>query len=234
MLKIWDTDPNNKPQPRQSFSDDTVGRFSAGRAVDGVPESLDEWRVSTGDMKVAEAISELYGGRPEEQATTSENFIDVLTNTASVNVILEGPSAIYSDMKLWNRTKLVHHCDGVKFLSPDEKKGHDCRCPELFTERKAAARDFVGPSPSISITFRLADDPELGKFKLQTGSWAVAAILHEYVNALERLDGESVAELAIENVEFTIKKGPKKGLHVSYNKPILRNIRSLNSALEEA
>ncbi|MGY1440179.1 hypothetical protein [Streptomyces reniochalinae] len=91
-LKIWDTDPNNKPKPRQTFSDDTVGRFHSGRSVDGQPEALSEWRISTGDPEVAKAVAQLFGGQPiENEESTSENFIDVFTERESVTVILDGP-----------------------------------------------------------------------------------------------------------------------------------------------
>ncbi|WP_424213182.1 hypothetical protein ACN20G_14450 [Streptomyces sp. BI20] len=239
LLNLWDTDPNNKPKPRVTFSDDTVGKFHSGHSVlndkgEKEPESLSEWRISTGDPEVAKAVAQLFGGQPvENEETTSENYIDVFTSRESVPVILEGPDAIKADMKLWNRNKLVHHCDGTKFLSPDERKGKPCLCPELFAERKQAAKDFMGPSPSINITFRLADDPELGLFRFQTGSWTMAAVLHEYANDLERVGGEAVAELALELVEFTIKKGPKKGLFVSYYKPVINRIRSYSDAVAE-
>ncbi len=232
-LTIFDTDPDAKPKVRQTFTDDTVGRFHSGHQVDGQPESLNEWRVSTGDKVVADAIAQLFGGTPVETDATSENFIDVFTDRDSVLVVLDGPSAIHADMKLWNSRKLVHHCDGSKFLSPDERKGQPCYCPELFAERKQAARDFVGPSPSITITFRLADDTELGKFKFQSGSWSLASVLHEYENDLASVDGPALAELRLELVEYIAKKGRMKGKTVSYVKPVVRVLKAYNDAVAD-
>ncbi|MFI9206180.1 hypothetical protein [Streptomyces sp. NPDC053048] len=232
-LTIFDTDPNAKPKPRQTFSDDTVGRFSSGRSVDGVPEALSEWRISTGDMTVAKAVAQLFGGEPVETDSASENFIDVFTDRETVLIVLDGPEAIHADMKLWNRNKLVHHCDGSLFLSPDEKKGQPCHCPELFAERKQAAKDLMGPVPSITVTFRLADDPELGKFKFQTGSWVMASVLHEYENDLAAIDGSALAELTLELVEYTIKKGKNKGRNVSYYKPVIKVLKSYNDAIAD-
>jgi hypothetical protein len=233
-LRIFETDPDAAPKERTSYTDDTVGRFHSGTTeVDArgqtIPVSLAEWRVTTGSQAVADAVAQLLGGTPVETDSTSENFIEVLTTADGVQVILDGPDAIKSDMKLWNRSKLVHHCDGVEFLSPDDKAGRPCGCPELFAERKAAAKDFIGPSPSISITFRLADDPELGTFRFQSGSWTLAEVLHQYDNALTKVGGESVATLALELVEYTTKKGR----NVSYRKPVLNGIRSYNSAITE-
>jgi hypothetical protein len=228
-LRIFETDPDAAPKPRANYSDGTVGRFHSGRQVDGQPESLSEWRITTGDRGVADAVAQLFGGVPDETDSPNENFIEVLTAANAVPVILDGVKAIRSDMKLWNRSKLVHHCDGVEFLSPDEKAGRPCGCPALFAERKQAAKDYVGPSPSINITFRLADDPDLGSFRFQSGSWTLAEVLHEYENDLARVGGEAVATLRLELVEYTTKKGR----NVSYLKPVLDNIRSYNDAIAE-
>ncbi|MFD7611005.1 hypothetical protein [Streptomyces sp. NPDC059828] len=233
LLTIFETDPNAKPEPKKTFSDDTVGRFHSGRQVDDVPEVLSEWRISTGDPVVAQAVAQLFGGEPIETDSRGENFIDVFTDRDSVPIVLDGPKSIYADLKLWNRSKLVHHCDGTRFLSPDEKKGKPCNCPELFAERKQAAKDFIGPSPSITVTFRLADDPELGRFKFQSGSWVMASVLHEYENALSAIDGPALAELTLELVEFTIKKGKNKGLNVSYYKPVIEVLKSYNDAIAD-
>ncbi|MEU9388684.1 hypothetical protein AB0D86_01625 [Streptomyces sp. NPDC048324] len=233
LLTIFETDPNAKPKPKPSFTDDTVGRFHSGRQVDGQPEALSEWRISTGDPVVAKAVAQLFGGEPIETESTGENFIDVFTDRETVLIVLDGPKSIHADMKLWNRNKLVHHCDGSVFLSPDERKGQPCHCPELFAERKAAAKDFMGPAPSITVTFRLADDPELGRFKFQSSSWVMASVLHEYENDLSAVDGPALAELTLELVEFTIKKGKNKGLNVSYYKPVIKVLKSFNEAIAD-
>ncbi|WP_234336065.1 hypothetical protein [Streptomyces sp. NRRL S-920] len=232
-MTIFATDPNAKPKPRQTFTDDTVGRLHSGRSVDGVPEVLTEWRISTGDPVVAQSVAQLFGGEPIETDSTGEFFIDVFTDRKSIPVVLDGPDAIYADMKLWNRSKLVHHCDGSVFLSPEEKAGKHCGCPDLFAERKEAAKDLLGPSPSITITFRLADDPELGVFKFQSGSWTLASVLHEYENDLEAVDGPALAELVLELVEYTVKKGPNKGRAVSYVKPVVKVIKAYDDAIAD-
>ncbi|MFJ5707601.1 hypothetical protein [Streptomyces sp. NPDC093105] len=226
-LRIFETDPD--AMPRGSFSDDTVGRFHSGRSVNGIPEALSAWKVSTGDPEVADAIAQLMGGTPEETDSTSENFIEILTNAKRVKVVLAGPDAITSDMKLWNGSVLIHHCDGVEFLSPDEDRGKACGCPALMEDRKAAAKTKRGPSPSISVLFRLAEDYELGLFRFQTGSWKLAETLHEIGNALDKVKGEALAELGIELVEYTTKKGRD----VSYFKPVVKVLKSWNDAVAE-
>ncbi|WP_418956815.1 hypothetical protein [Streptomyces tritici] len=226
-LRIFETDPD--AMPKGSFSDDTVGRFHSGRSVNGIPETLSAWKVSTGDPDVADAIAQLMGGTPEETDSTSENFIEILTEAKRVKVVLAGADAITSDMKLWNGNVLIHHCDGVEFLSPDEDRGKACGCPALMEDRKAAYKAKRGPGPSIAVTFRLAEDYDLGLFRFQTGSWKLAETLHEIGNALDKIKGEALAELGIELVEYTTKKGRD----VSYFKPVVKVLKSWNDAVAE-
>ncbi|MCF3119704.1 hypothetical protein IPZ68_08270 [Streptomyces arenae] len=226
-LRIFETDPD--ALPKQSFSDDTVGRFHGGRQENGIPVALGEWRVTTGDPDVASAIAQLMGGQPEETDSTSENFIEVLTTQSKIKVVLSGADAVTSDMKLWNGSALIHHCDGVEFLAPDEDRGKACGCPALMEDRKAAAKSKRGPAPSIAVTFRLAEDYNLGLFKFQTGSWKLAETLHEIGNALDKVDGEALAELSLELVEYTTKKGRD----VSYRKPVIKVLKPWNDAVAE-
>ncbi|MFE0701175.1 hypothetical protein [Streptomyces sp. NPDC058872] len=226
-LRIFETDPD--AMPKGSFSDDTVGRFHSGRSVNGIPEALSAWKVSTGDPEVADAIAQLMGGTPEETDSQSENFIEILTEAKRVKVVLAGADAITSDMKLWNGNVLIHHCDGVEFLSPDEDRGKACGCPALMEDRKAAAKTKRGPSPSISVLFRLAEDYDLGLFRFQTGSWKLAETLHEIGNALDKIKGEALAELGIELVEYTTKKGRD----VSYFKPVVKVLKPWSDAVAE-
>lgn len=228
-LRIFETDPD--ALPKGSFSDDTVGRFHSGRQdEDGVPVALSHWRMTTADPKVAEAIAQLFGGSPVvDDESPAENNIEVQTDKTKVLVILDGPESVTSDMKLWNSGNLVHHCDGVEYLSPDDLKGRPCTCPPLMEDRKAAAKRKMGPSPSINVTFKLADDPELGTFRFQTGSWKMAEVLHEYDNALTRVGGPALVELGLEHVEYTTRKGRD----VSYYKPVLKVLKSYNDAIAD-
>lgn len=241
-LDIWETDPENKPKERVTYSDDTVGRLHSGYMDETDPRkprpvALSEWRFSTGERTVAGAVAELFGGTPvENEESGSERFIDVFTKATKIPVII-GPGGIESDMKQWINGKLVHHCTGARFLShPDEEKiGQPCGCPALFAERKQRAKDYMGPNPAITVTFQLADDPELGTFKYQTGAWTLAKILHESEDALARVGkgGPVLAELELEYVEFVLTKGKDRGQTVSYTKPVIRIKKSYNDAIAE-
>ncbi|QPB09789.1 recombination directionality factor [Streptomyces phage Shady] len=227
-LRIFETDPSAKPKPRQ-FADDFVGRFRTGRQVNNRPEQLSTFRITTGDPSIADAVSKLYGGKPSEWETSGEDHNEVITEADKVLVVIDGPAALTADMKLWGRSGLIHHCDGVEFLSPDEDKGQPCGCPALMEDRKAQAKSGRGPQPNTNLVFRLADDYHLGKFRFQSTSWKLAEVIHEIDEALSRHKGEVLAELSLELVEFTTKSGRD----VSYRKPVVKVLKPWADAVAD-
>jgi hypothetical protein len=234
---IWAQDEENKPKERPTYSDDTVGRLHSGYMDETGrkprPVALSEWRFSTGDKTVADAVAQLFGGTPaENEESASENFIDIFTEATKLPVIIE-LDGIDWDMKQWVNGKLTHHCDGFEFKSPEEKSGEPCGCPTLFAERKQAAKDYQGPNPSITVTFRLADDPELGKFKFQTGAWTLMKVLHEAEDALDRVGQTAFGELELEYVEYTPTKGPMRNKLVSYTKPVINIVKAYGAAIAD-
>ncbi|MEU3986106.1 hypothetical protein AB0F77_39620 [Streptomyces sp. NPDC026672] len=237
LANIWDADPDAAPKEHASFDSDIVGRFRSGRLVNlggkDTPEALNEWRVTTGDPTVADKIASLFGGEPESWETDKEDNLQVLTDAKTVNIVIEPDGVDASFKQFIPGTGMVHHCDGFKFLSPDEDKGESCRCPSLIAERKLKATQGRGPKPSIDVEFRLADAPELGKFRFNSGSWKLVealaplfADLDKYGNSGDEENGEEGvpvrASLTIENVSYVPKKGPRAGQTVSYNKPVIK------------
>ncbi|MET9959298.1 hypothetical protein ABZ128_09450 [Streptomyces sp. NPDC006326] len=225
IRRIWETDPDSKPRERQ-FSNDFVGRFRSGRLVGKQPEALSEWRVTTGDPVVAAEIARLMGGDPEEWDTDKEDNIEILTDSSSIEIIIESSDKIDASMKLFGMTGLVHHCDGVEFLSPDEDKGTPCGCPPLLQDRKDKAKAGRGPKPSIDVVFKLAKAPDLGLFRFNSGSWELVKVLHNVLADVDAYDGPVRATLAIENVSYTTKAGRD----VSYNKPVVTVLGAAEAA----
>ncbi|MFG3014334.1 hypothetical protein ACGFZB_28725 [Streptomyces cinerochromogenes] len=249
LKSIWDADPDAAPKERSSFADDVVGRFRSGRLVKSgrteIPESLNEWRVTTGDPVVAAKIAELMGGEVEEWETDKEDNLQVLTNAKTAQIIIEPDGVDASFKQFIPGVGMVHHCDGFTILStPEEMQGQPCKCPTMIAERKMSAQRG-GPKPSVDVTFRLADAPELGKFRFNSGSWKLVealgplfADLDKYGNAGDEESGtEGVpvrASLTIENVSYVPKKGPRAGQTVSYNKPVIKVFGAAAQAAEDA
>jgi hypothetical protein len=226
LRRLWDTDEDARPKSRQNFSDDVVGRFRSGRLVGKLPESLNAWRVTTGDPVVADKIAVLYGGSPEEWDTDKEDSTEILTDAPSVRIIINSSSDLDASMKLFGNNGLIHHCDGYEFLSPDEDKGDACGCPSTIAERKDRSKSGRGPKPSIELTFTIADAPELGRFRFNSGSWTLVDVLADVIADIDAYDGAVVADLTIEHVAYTTKAGRD----VAYNKPVIK----VTSAVEAA
>jgi len=229
-LRIFDTDPDAKPKRREkkTYGEYTF-QFRTGRAVNGRPVSLAKWRVLTGDPKVAEAVSLLMGGTVEEWDPTKEMNLEILTDTDSVEIVIPGPDAIEDKLILWGRSGPIHECDGEFFLSPAEDAGKPCGCPRSLKERKAAAKAGRGPSPAITVPFRLAHDYDLGPGKFLATSWKFAETVHEVKNDLAEVGEEALCRLSIELVEFDLPDGE----HVKYRKPRIDVIGSWNDAIAE-
>lgn len=212
-IRIFDVDPDAKP--RQSFGSDVVGRFRSGTQLNGRPLALEDWRVTSGDPDVTDRIAELFGstGRVQEWETKGEDNLEVFTTTNKVGIILDGPNAVMTSMVLRGQgSAIIRQCDGV-----EQADGSACACPNKVADRKAAGTAGVGCKPSISIFFKLADDPDLGKFRFSSGSWSMAGEIAVPVTKLEQIDGPASGTLELEKVEYTTKAGR----FVSYTKPVL-------------
>ncbi|MFJ4939453.1 DUF6009 family protein [Streptomyces pseudovenezuelae] len=194
-----------------------AGRFHQGRLSDGRPQALDTWRVTTDDAHVAARVADLLGGRTQPNEGGGSLAHEVLTTRESVRVLMDGPDAVAAHMRRWDSSGVAHECDGSEFLSPEGKKGQPCGCPPLLEDRKLAAREGHGPTPSTDLAFRIAAAPVLGEFHFTTGSWQLAAQLSDLMDALERIGGPAVCDLTMELVVFTTKTG----MDVGYRQPVV-------------
>jgi hypothetical protein len=219
-------DPADAPSRGSRFGDDVVGRLRSGYTLNGRPQALTAWRVTTGDPEVAEKIHDLLGGdAPQEWEAKGEDNLEVFTASPTVGIILEGVKALRQKMVLWNgQRKLVYSSDGQIIDYPEEKRGEPDPDGALsFQERKAKARDGIGAEPQIEVYFRLVGEEDLGIFKFQTGSWSMASDLgyNDTEGQLEEIDGPALAKLTLEEVSFVAKNGPRAGQTVNYTKPVL-------------
>ena len=210
-VRVFDVDPAEAEKAKKFESSDLVGRFRSGAQVNGRPMALTEWRVTTGDPDIADSIAEAFGGTPAEWETKTEENLEVYTETGSIPIVLDGPSAVKTGMVLWGRKGKVRECDGVT-----QKDGSACVCPQTVKERKEAAQAGSGCDPSIMIFFRLADHPELGKFRFITGSWSMLKEISKAQDALDEIGGPAEAVLKLEHVEFE-SNGQKR----AFTKPVL-------------
>ncbi len=220
-LKIFGTDPETQPKPRTRFADDVVGRFRSGHQLNGRPATLSDWRVTTGDPEVANGVYDILGGdAPQQWDAKGEDNLEVFTASKEVEVLLEGPKALRQSMILWGRNgKMISKSDGETM----EDGSPDPDAELTFAERKKKGQDGIGPVPQIELYFRLAAQEDLGIFKFQTGSWSLAQDLAAYdvEGELAEINGPTRAVIALEEVSFVAKQGPRAGQTVTYTKPVL-------------
>lgn len=218
-IRIWETDPASAPKPRpQRFANDLVGRFRSGYQLRNRPVALTEWRVTTGDPDVAKAIQDLLGGdEPQQWETSGEDNLEVYTERKQVKVILDGPDALRQEMVLWGRAGAIRRCDGVEQHGEDAK-GKPCECPASYADRKDAAKKGTGCQPSITLYFKLADAPDLGRFKFVTGSWSLLRELGDVTDTLTDIEGPTLAWLGLEEIEYEAKD---TGQRRKFTKPVI-------------
>ena len=191
---------------------DIVGRVRSGAQIQGRPVALQEWRFTTGDPEVAQAVADKYGGSPQEWVTTTEESLEVMSPASSLPVIL---TAIQSEFVLWGRGSTpIRSCDGS--VQKDDLKT-SCVCPSDVKDHKEAARAGSACQPSVRATFRLADLPDLGLWRFNSASWQLAGEVNAAEDALAAAGGEAEGLLRLELVEYQTKNGR----NVSYTKPII-------------
>lgn len=238
-LRIFVTDPDAKPAERVQTTtyERAAFQFRTGMQVpdERNPKrmkgiSLPNWRVVTDDERIAGGIAELFGGQSEEFDPTKNMPWHVLTETNSVEVVIDGSKAVEDKLVQWGGVGgPMHECDGEFSLLSDDK-GEPCGCPTTLRERKDRASKNRGPKPSINIEFTLPGvGADLGKGKLIATAWSLAEVIHEVKNALDNVDGPALCRLEIEHVEYTSKVyGP-----VSYYWPKVVVLGSYNDAIAD-
>jgi hypothetical protein len=242
-LNIFRTAEEQNAQPKAQFAD-VVGSFRAGYLDDNkTPQSLNEWRVTTGDPVIADAVHELLGGEaPAEWETKSEEALEVYTAAKSITIVLEGPRAIRQQFIQRNRAgEVVYTSDGA-MKSDGERDPH---AQMTLDERLKLASDGLGPSLETVIWFHLDDSmgnvtiqgdvgraSDLGKFRYSSTGKSIGKqvdrdrIEQQLIDYAEDSEtGEPVpvrAKLTIERVSFTAKTGARAGKLVEYNTAALK------------
>lgn len=191
-------------------STDIVGRFRSGRQLQGRPMSLSTWRVTSGDPDVLAAVAARYGAveGPQEWETKTEERLEVITEADSVDIIISRPEHVRSEMVLWGRKGKVRSCDGL-VQNGEGAQGKPCECPHALDDKIEGAKAGTACEPSISYLFTLADLPELGRFRFQTGSWSVARAVADTEAALVDIfedNEDAVGALATLHLEQRTRK----------------------------
>ncbi|WP_370092562.1 hypothetical protein [Streptacidiphilus sp. MAP12-20] len=200
--------------------------FRSVRITGALPDPLSTWCVTTSLRPVADAAAKLLGGTVQPSPSADSTF-EVLTDAAEVEVVVDSPRDIRSEMKLWDRTGLTHHCDGQVFLADDRRRGTTCGCPASLAARRQRARSGRGPLAHTLTRFRLADAPLLGAFLHESLSWELAEEVGALRAAAARAQGPSRFKLRLTETELAVP-----GLRaMSVRRPVLDFVAPVTSAL---
>jgi len=194
-----------------------VGRFRSGQQVQGLPQSLSEWRVTSDDKAVLEDVAALLGGTPAKWETTSDQVWELLTDATSLNVDIfsvDGKFTYFNN----KQKRPIRVCNGVT-----QEDGKPCQCPGTIPERKLKAKESDGCDPEVRTVFKLADLPDLGKFWFQSGSWGLAAAASGLEEELAELGGGEMGgsapgTLTLKKIEYETKAGRS----VAYTLPVIK------------
>jgi len=194
-----------------SGNDDVVGRFRSGFQDDsGNPVGLSAWRATTSDNVVAESLAAVLkaGEEVSEWETKSGEIYQVFGSMDTVDIVLDSPSSVRATLVLWsNKGGKIMESDGEYLI--EEGKLTDRPDPDAglpLKERKEKARQGIGPGPSLQAYFRLADAPDLGKFKFFSAAWTAIENFSDAELDLGAHDGPCRATLRLEVVEWEDKK----------------------------
>ena len=205
--------------PRERTSNtrtsDVVGRFRSGHQINKRPISLKEWRVTTGDPEVAEAVQENLGGdEVSTWETNGEDNLEVFTTASEVDVILDSAEAIDARMVVWAKgQKRIVVCHDEVY----DTEGGPFECTEGgYRNRREHDEQGHVCDPLIKVRFRLLDAPELGIFEFQTGAWSLVSQVGYVLADIDKYDGPVKATLALQAAEFE-----KDGKPVKFTKPVI-------------
>ena len=215
--------------PKQ-FSQDYVGRIRTGTQLNSRPMALETFRFTTGDPTLADQLAHTYGGTVAEWDTSSDESLEVITETNTLDVQLK---SLRSEYVLWTRNGLARSCDGVT-----QRDETPCHCKTQYSSQREwnqASKQGLACSPSVESTMTLDAMPDSGLFTFKSQSktlangdpaWKKDKVIEGEVYSppindvealLAQLDHDTKATLQLVGVSYTTKTGQP----VSYMKPVI-------------
>jgi hypothetical protein len=188
------------PTPKAGGRDsDVVGSVRTGRLDERTnrPYSLDTLRFTADHMDIVTKIAELYGGTPGEWSTTKSDRYEVITEAAAVNFELR---TFDVEFILWGQRQPIRVCDG---RTQKDDGSTACECPSDYWDHRAAASEGKACKPNVKSSLVLADAPDLGVFRFQSGSWMLA----EDANEIEAFLSSGPAQVQFAIEQYQTKQG---------------------------
>jgi hypothetical protein len=166
-----------------------IGRIRIGRQVprsDGRgtrPDKLQTFRLTSANRDAINAAAGLYGGRPEEWAGPAGPAWEVVTESATLDVVLPPGDVLSQWYELWSGGGAKRRCDGLA----EQISGGPCQCPADLNARAEAAKGErpTACRPISRLRVILPGLPDLGVWRLEAHGRIAAAELAATAAAIE-------------------------------------------------
>jgi hypothetical protein len=186
-------------------ADHVDGRLRYATLVNGRTRILPTWLLTTCDRHVAARAAMLLGGELNIDDDRVEQSYQVLTQSAELDVLLDGPQAILLRMLRRHGSTIVRSCNSRTQQTPHGER--PCQCPVALKGRWEVAKTGRGCEPLIHLTCRLADDPALGRFLFSSAAWTFAEHASAVRVAIRRCRGPVLTRLGIDRALHATASG---------------------------
>ncbi len=160
-----------------------LGKLRMGRVVEATnakgeaytrPAKLDTWRVTSPSREIIDGIAEVYGGTVEAWASPDGDQWEVLTDAATVDVIVPpGDNALTQWNELWSGGGCQRRCDGYT----ETLTGKACLCPADADQRRELAQKGKACKPTSRLIVIVPAAPDLGAFMVESHGYYAAVEL---------------------------------------------------------
>lgn len=207
-----------------------LGRLKFGDDLGDRPTQLATWRLTSPDAHLIEAAARLWGGVPSHDQTPSGSLrASVITETSELEVLIPPQDVSAGQFyELWKAGGLERRCTGTALITFDDSpagysKIGPCICEDENSTERAC---------KISTTLRvlLPQLPDIGVWRLHTGSYYAATEIPATVEILQRIAGPNGLAPAVLALEERSTKRKGSARH-DYMIPVLRSHQSLEALM---
>ncbi len=171
--------PYRRPVPASGA--DPSGVLSPTCAGAALTAATGTWHIGASDSEMTSRLAALFGKPSDRPTEGCSRALCVDSRLTVLPIVIEATESITVRMVRRGGRAVEHLCEGGSWVVPPARAGEPCGCPRTMAERRAMARSGLGPKPDITVIFRLADAPEIGRFAFRTSSWDLAGELERIV-----------------------------------------------------
>ena len=197
------------------------------------PTSLEHWRLTSNNHAALTVAAKRYGGevRPWQyppdwlglkQIRKPDHRYELLTETATLDVILHGEGLMTTDFEIWEGPYCTRRCDGTFIVKCGYGKmqGLECQCPSDPQERRRLAQEGKACEAVSRITVILPG-MSLGQWRLDTRGFYAPAEIRGLQYFLRCASMGNVALEGVLRLEQRVDQKMVNGKGQTFNYPVV-------------